>query len=254
MPAKDDEGDSSQSRTSINSEQIILVALSGPSSSGKSTTAKALHKLLEGSKIVHLDDFYYPDEQIPIDPETKEQNWDCPKAIDFEKFADYVHKLKSNACHTMQIDSLEIEADLQLTEEDTKHFRHKIETYKCILQGKTIVFIDGFMLFHDRKISNLFDIRLFFHASFETLKRRRESREGYNTVEGFWVDPPGYFDKLVWPEYIKNHQHLFENYDVNTNLNTYAKQELELFDIQNEDLTLYDLIDKSLDAILQRLE
>ena len=34
-------------------------------------------------------------------------------------------------------------------------------------------------------------------------------------IEGFWEDPPEYFDKIVWKWYVKDHQHLFENGDVN---------------------------------------
>ena len=243
-----------QSPLHINNNQIVLIALSGPSSSGKSTTAKALHKLFKGSKVVHLDDFYLPDDKIPIDPNTKEQNWDCSDAIDFEKFTDYINGLKSNITLTAQIDSLEHEADLQLSTEEINHFAKVINTYKHVLDDKVIVFVDGFMLFHDDKISSLFDIRLFFHAKYETLKTRRESRAGYSTVGGFWVDPPGYFSRIVWPEYIKSHKHLFEKEDVNLKLNSHAKDTLELCDIANEDLSLYDLIELSLKAILESLE
>ena len=52
------------------------------------------------------------------------------------------------------------------------------------------------MLFHDPSIIKLFDIKLFFHAPFDTLKSRREARKGYTTAEGFWVDPPNTFRKL----------------------------------------------------------
>ena len=34
------------------------------------------------------------------------------------------------------------------------------------------------------------------------------------TVEGFWEDPPGYVDKVVWPNYVKDHAFLFQNGDV----------------------------------------
>mmetsp|Transcript_2296 Transcript_2296/g.2527 ORF Transcript_2296/g.2527 Transcript_2296/m.2527 type:complete len:252 (-) Transcript_2296:2482-3237(-) len=237
-----------------NNQQVVLVALSGPSSSGKSTTAKALNRLFEGSKVVHLDDFYFPDHEIPVDPNTNEQNWDCSDAIDFKKFVDYVSMLKSNNNLTTQIDSLEPEADLKLTDDEISHFKHVIDSYSHKLKDKVIVFVDGFMLFHDDRISSLFDIRLFFHAKYETLKSRRESRAGYNTESGFWVDPPEYFSRLVWPEYIKTHRHLFENEDVNLELNSHAKDNLKLHDIQNEDLTLHDLIDLSLLIILDRLE
>lgn len=34
------------------------------------------------------------------------------------------------------------------------------------------------------------------------------------TIEGFWEDPPGYVDKVVWPNYVKDHAFLFVNGDV----------------------------------------
>lgn len=247
-------GSFGQNPLPIDDQQVVLIALSGPSSSGKSTTAKCFHRIFEGSKVVHLDDFYLPDDQIPVDPETNEQNWDCSDAIDFKKFDDYINGLKSTGTSTTQIDSLESETDLQLTEEEVEYFKNVVNSYSHILKDKIIIFVDGFMLFHERKISSLFDIRLFFHAKYETLKARRESRAGYNTVSGFWVDPPGYFSRLVWPEYIKSHRHLFENEDVNLKLNYYAKDNLQIYDIQNEDLSLHELIDISLKAVLDRLE
>lgn len=34
------------------------------------------------------------------------------------------------------------------------------------------------------------------------------------TLEGFWEDPPGYVDKVVWPNYVRDHEALFEERDV----------------------------------------
>ena len=34
------------------------------------------------------------------------------------------------------------------------------------------------------------------------------------TAESFWVDPPGYFDNIVWPAYTKAHASFFTNADV----------------------------------------
>lgn len=134
-------GNFQQSSIPINNTKLVLIALSGPSSSGKSTTAKALHKLFKGSKVVHLDDFYFPDDEIPVDPKTNEQNWDCSDAIDFEKFADYINGLKSNKTLTAQIHSLEDEADLQLSREEINHFSYVINSYKHVLNDKVIVFV-----------------------------------------------------------------------------------------------------------------
>lgn len=69
------------------------------------------------------------------------------------------------------------------------------------------VIVDGFMLYWDEKVSQQLDCKITFTGSYETLKSRREKRQGYHTLEGYWVDPPGYFDKIVWPEYLKMNQH-----------------------------------------------
>lgn len=51
-------------------------------------------------------------------------------------------------------------------------------------------------------------------SSYATAKHRRENRTGYVTIEGFWEDPPGYVDNVVWPNYVKDHAFLFRNGDV----------------------------------------
>jgi nicotinamide/nicotinate riboside kinase len=58
------------------------------------------------------------------------------------------------------------------------------------------------------------DIKLFLQVSYTKAKARREARSGYATIEGFWEDPPGYVDKIVWPNYILEHQWMFEDGDV----------------------------------------
>ena len=57
---------------------------------------------------------------------------------------------------------------------------------------------------------------------------------------GFWEDPPEYFDKIVWRSYIKDHQHLFENNDINGHL-----REDKLLNIQTPahiDLNMQELL------------
>jgi nicotinamide/nicotinate riboside kinase len=63
-------------------------------------------------------------------------------------------------------------------------------------------------------IQKYIDIKLFLRVSYAKAKSRREARSGYVTIEGFWEDPPGYVDKIVWPNYVKEHQWMFENGDV----------------------------------------
>jgi nicotinamide/nicotinate riboside kinase len=58
------------------------------------------------------------------------------------------------------------------------------------------------------------DVKLFLRASYEKAKARREARDGYATIEGFWQDPPGYVDMIVWPNYVEEHAWMFEGGDV----------------------------------------
>lgn len=58
------------------------------------------------------------------------------------------------------------------------------------------------------------DIKFFLRASYHRAKTRREARDGYVTIEGFWADPPGYVDKIVWPNYVEEHAWMFEDGDV----------------------------------------
>lgn len=75
---------------------------------------------------------------------------------------------------------------------------------------------DGFLVYSQdmRPIMSLIDIKLFLLVSREKAIRRREARDGYVTLEGFWKDPPHYVDKIVWPNYAEEHAWLFENGDV----------------------------------------
>lgn len=99
------------------------------------------------------------------------------------------------------------------------------------IEATRYIIVEGILLYHDPEaVLPLLDVALFITAPYEELKRRRESRKGYVTQDnGFWVDPPGYFDQMVWPAYVKTHRHLFENEDVSTmKLSDYAVNKLKI--------------------------
>jgi len=65
-----------------------------------------------------------------------------------------------------------------------------------------------------KPIQSQIDIKLFLRVSYAKAKARREARSGYVTLEGFWEDPPGYVDKIVWPNYVEDHKWMFEDGNV----------------------------------------
>lgn len=219
---------SSSPSSSSSSSPVLLLALSGPSSSGKTTLARLLRDILPAAYILHLDDFYKPDAQIPVNARGV-QDWDCLGAIDIPALRqalahirahgtpppDFVSKEDQNAVGECGIAAGAIEACRERVRGSSSatNFAEKLGH-----GPRRIAIIDGFLLYSDEMaelgIRDLFDVKLFLRTSYATAKRRREARTGYVTLEGFWEDPPGYVEEIVWPNYVKDHKFLFKGEDV----------------------------------------
>ena len=79
--------------------------------------------------------------------------------------------------------------------------------------------LDGFLLYAPpphplAAILPLLDIKLFLQTDRRRAVERRAARDGYVTLEGFWKDPPGYVEDVVWPNYVAAHRWLFEGGEV----------------------------------------
>lgn len=229
--------------------QIILIALGGPSSSGKTSCSNVLQSVFPNSKLIHQDDFYLDDDKIPLTP-SGQQNWDCAEAIDFVKFKKYLNCLKEGDLTDLK--SIEPDSTLKLTTEELTSLKKTVQD--ADLKDTTLIFVDGFMLFHDLELIKLFDISLFFYAAFETLQKRREGRSGYITTSGFWVDPPNYFRDVVWPGFVDNHKHLFVNGDVDGKVDLGLLKRYSILGFENDEgKKLIDLGKWSVQRILERV-
>lgn len=86
--------------------------------------------------------------------------------------------------------------------------REAVAAWPDEVKGRRLVIVDGFLLFGrsvPAPLRDLFDVKVLLRARYADAKRRRERRNGYVTLEGFWQDPPGYFDGVVWPNYLAEH-------------------------------------------------
>lgn len=185
-----------------------VVAISGPSCSGKTTLVKYLHQLIPQSHTLFQDDFYLPDSQIPK-TDTLE-NWDCPEAFDLGKMADFLSHARTEGRLPPEHKSIEAEnamGPVKPSPEVWDRLKQRVQGFH-----EPILLVDGIMLFQESSpVLCEFDQKILLFTEYETLKGRRESRSGYVTIEGFWQDPPGYFDKIVWPEYLKNYSYLYRD-------------------------------------------
>jgi nicotinamide/nicotinate riboside kinase len=122
------------------------------------------------------------------------------------------------------------------------------------------VIVDGIMLFNEGSplISTSsvtadgarpLDLALFVRAPYVDLLKRREARAGYVTLEGFWTDPPGYFDDIVWPGYVKSHSYLFEDGQVDGPLTKQAVNEFGIRTPTQMNCTILELLQWSVSEI-----
>ncbi|CCD25607.1 ribosylnicotinamide kinase NDAI_0F02890 [Naumovozyma dairenensis CBS 421] len=224
--------------TTHNKRKIILVAISGCSSSGKTTIAKLTSQIFPEATLIHQDDFYKHDSEIPIDPIRKIQNWDCPEALDFSLFAKELDSIKrtgvvsNKLIHNDNVDDLtkfnSILKGQALTELKQKYAKINEAEYKIII-------VDGFMILNNSEIRSKFNLNLLIRAPYCILKKRRNNRDGYKTLDSFWVDPPYYFDEFVYKSYKENHSFLFENNDVEDKLLHNGNKNDKILDFMNDD-------------------
>ncbi|KAI0412088.1 nicotinamide riboside kinase 1 [Xylaria grammica] len=219
--------------------KAIVVGISGASSSGKTTLARLLRDVFPHTFILHEDDFYRPENELPSKDGLLD--WDCAEAINFEDMARALEHIYSEGTFPPFVDSIEDKNTVgkcTVPESAISAAKSRIEAWLAPGQPGHAIFssssfpsspnirlciLDGFLLFGPdpplRRITDeLLDIKFFLTVSRQKATARREARDGYVTLEGFWTDPPGYVDKIVWPNYAESHAWLFEDGDVEKGL------------------------------------
>lgn len=75
--------------------EAIVVAISGCSSSGKTTLSRLLRDIFPSTFILHEDDFYKTDKDIPL--KNGIADWDCAGAIDIPAMTEAVAYIRQHA-------------------------------------------------------------------------------------------------------------------------------------------------------------
>ncbi|XP_077281226.1 nicotinamide riboside kinase [Temnothorax americanus] len=150
------------------SKQWFVVGISGATCSGKSTLADKIRDTFPTSITLRQDDFFL----LPDDPrhvkiqELNHINWDVITSLDMQKMYSDVRKILESPGRTATA-------------------------------SKRLLILDGFLLFKHKAIADLCDCKYFLTLTKEQCWERRKNRI-YEPP-----DVPGYFDKIVWPEYVK---------------------------------------------------
>ncbi|OAR02867.1 hypothetical protein LLEC1_01756 [Akanthomyces lecanii] len=202
--------------------KAIVVAISGCSSSGKTTLSRLLRDIFPSTFILHEDDFYKTDKDIPLNNGIAD--WDCAEAINIPAMTEAVAYIRRHAEIPPTLNSKEDQNSVgECPVPDSLIAELKAKVAAAISANHPLrearmrmCLFDGFLLYSKSmtELAASLDIKVLLRASYAQAKARREARDGYVTLEGFWKDPPGYVDDIVWPNYVKEHGWLFEKGDV----------------------------------------
>jgi uridine kinase len=149
----------------------FIVGISGPSCAGKSTLVDELQHRFPNSRIVHLDDFWHDPATFP--PVRHHlfrnfTNWELPQNLNFQ----LLHKV------------------LRRLQKGWRAF------WRAISFERPIIFVEGFLLFHDAKIREMMDLKVYLDIPDETVVQRRMERKRFE-FEGMEL----YYREVVLDEY-----------------------------------------------------
>lgn len=146
------------------SPHLIIIGIAGASGSGKSLLANTIINEVGSSRVVVIsEDSYYKDQKHLSIEERAKVNFDHPDAFDHVRLASDLEALKAGG-------SVEVPIYDYVTHTRTDQTRH-------IESNKTIVILEGILLFVDKHLRDLMDMRIYVDTALDMAFIRRLKRD-----------------------------------------------------------------------------
>ena len=140
----------------------MLIGIAGGTGSGKSTFADGLKKLFPNEiTIISYDNYYKPQDHLSMEERVK-TNYDCPDALDTDLLVKHLRELLTGKCVDMP------------TYDFCIHTRKSEILRVC---PTPVMIVDGILTFHDERLRELFDIKIFADADADERILRRLRRD-----------------------------------------------------------------------------
>ncbi|EXC31333.1 Uridine kinase-like protein 1 [Morus notabilis] len=147
--------------------QPFVIGVSGGTASGKTTVCDMIIQQLHDHRVVlvNQDSFYRgltPEESERV----HEYNFDHPDAFDTEQLLDCIIKLKCGQSVHVPI-------------YDFKEHRRSLDSFRQV-NASDVIILEGILVFHDQRVRNLMDMKIFVDTDADVRLARRIRRD---TVE-----------------------------------------------------------------------
>lgn len=180
---------SQERRTSSN---VFLIGIAGPSGSGKSTLARQLAEEL-GSPVLPISSDWYNGAR----PIKEKKDWEKPESHDFGALInDIKHVTEALSSSQGPPTVLHVGRPNQQRHRDimAQHKRPASRRFPRIP-----VIVEGFLLFYDETLSNMFDARIWLEADPQECMQRRYHRRPKGDLDTF----ARFYQDIVWSHYLK---------------------------------------------------
>ena len=140
----------------------MLIGIAGGTGSGKSTCAEGLKRLFPNElTIISYDNYYKPQDHLSMDERVK-TNYDCPDALDTDLLVKHLRQLQEGS-------AVEI-----------PNYDFCIHTRRgdfSTVKPTPVIIVDGILTFHDERLREMFDIKIFADADADERILRRLRRD-----------------------------------------------------------------------------
>jgi uridine kinase len=147
----------------MNQKKTIIIGISGASASGKSVLARNLLSELGSDQVAVIsEDSYYKDQNHLTVEQRAKTNFDHPNSIDQELMIQHLMQLQEG--NEIEIPKYDFSKHSRMHE--TRHLAHH-----------RILVLEGILLFVEKELRNLMDIRIFMDTPLDICLIRRLRRD-----------------------------------------------------------------------------
>ena len=139
-----------------------VIGIAGGSGSGKSTFAKRIkEEFADSVSLISCDNYYLPHNDLTLE-ERAQLNYDAPEALEFDLMVSHIEALKNGQAVQCPVYDF------------TKHTRSD-RTVEIL--PRPIILIDGILIFHDPKLREQADLKIYVETDADERILRRARRD-----------------------------------------------------------------------------
>jgi uridine kinase len=143
--------------------KTLVIGVAGGSGSGKTTVSDSILNRVGRNRIAYLQhDAYYRDRSnLPFE-ERARINYDHPDSLETELLID-------------QLKALQAWRTIQMPQYDFSKHTRKTET--CLIEPRAVIMVEGILIFSDRTLRDMFDVKIFVDTDSDLRLARRLQRD-----------------------------------------------------------------------------